>query len=534
MSLTQYRKKRNFKLTTEPYGQCKSSENSHYYMQKHAARHLHYDLRLELNGVLKSWAIPKGPSLDSEIKRLAVQVEDHPVEYGTFEGVIPAGQYGGGTVMLWDAGSWACVDQNPNAAYKKGHLNLILKGKKLKGLWHLVRLKNDPKNWLFFKANDKYAQPKKNYNIIEKKPSSIISGHSLEEISDQYANKNKPKIKQGPITKIQTKLNNHIKKSKKTAMPTIIHPELATLADTPPIGNQWCHEIKYDGYRIISFIKNKKIKLTTRNQKAWTKKFPTLVKALQHLAINQAILDGELVALDKKGRSNFQLLQDSIKNKESSALAYYIFDLLHYEGSDLTSLSLLKRKQQLQLLIPNSSTVLLYSDHTVGKGKPLFKKACQLALEGIVSKDIDSPYIQKRSRSWLKIKCNKRQEFIVVGFTAAKGKRPYFGALLLAVYARNKQLQFCGHVGTGFTEDTLKNMYQLLNKFKTTQSQVKITSAIRQVTWVKPRIIVEVEFSEWTKKGLLRHPRFKGLRYDKKANQITREKIKKTTKIRIR
>ncbi|MES2141730.1 MAG: non-homologous end-joining DNA ligase [Pseudomonadota bacterium] len=523
MPLRHYRKKRDFKLTSEPYGQSNVNKNNIYLIQKHAASHLHYDLRLELNGVLKSWAVPKGPSLDPSIKRLAVHVEDHPVEYGSFEGIIPKGQYGGGTVMLWDTGNWLCANLDPNIAYKKGSLNFILKGKKLKGHWHLVRIKNDPKNWLLIKANDKYACSEKKYKIIEKKPYSVISHRSLETIATQ-AQREASKKNQFFTNTTNPQIKNPIKKAKKNVMPTLIHPELATLVDKPPIGDGWGHEIKYDGYRLLSFIKNNKIKLMTRNQRDWTTKFPSTIEALRKLNLKTAILDGELVALNKKSRSDFQLLQNSIHNKATSNLIYYVFDLLYYNGIDFMSYPLAKRKEQLQHLIPISHSQVLYSEHIIGKGDFLFKKACKLSLEGIISKNLSSPYIQKRSRHWFKIKCSQRQEFVVIGFTKAKGKRINFGALLLAVYSKAKQLQYCGNVGTGFSEESLKIIDKLLNKYKTKKIQVQLPNiAGANVTWVKPKIIVEVAFTEWTKKGSLRHPSFKGLRSDKKAKEISHE-----------
>ncbi|MDQ8039361.1 MAG: non-homologous end-joining DNA ligase [Rickettsiella sp.] len=527
MSLRHYRKIRNFKLTKEPYGQSKPKQNGLYLIQKHAASHLHYDLRLELNGILKSWAIPKGPSLDSNVKRLAIQVEDHPIEYGSFEGIIPKGQYGGGTVMLWDRGKWLCEDPEPNIAYKKGSLSFTLKGKKLHGLWHLVRIQNNPKNWLLIKAKDKYARSEKQYNVIEKKTYSVLSQRSLETIAATAQSKNpkKNKLKSQYFSeKSQIKIKKSIQ-AKQAVMPAFIHPQLATLVEKPPIGSEWFHEIKYDGYRIISFIKNKKVKLMTRNQKDWTIKFPSLVKSLQQFNFKNAILDGELVALNKKSRSDFQLLQNAIQSKVTDDLIYYVFDLLYYDGINLTSYPLVKRKQLLKRLLPNAHASVLFSAHIIGEGDLLFKKACKLSLEGIVSKNKDSPYSQKRNRSWLKIKCSHRQEFIVIGFTAATGKRQYFGALLLAVYSKTNQLHYCGNVGTGFTEKSLTKLNQLLRQYKTKKAQTKLPR-ITTVTWIKPKIIVEIAFTEWTKKGMLRHPSFKGIRCDKKAKEIIYEKQK--------
>ena len=520
MSLEKYHKKRDFKLTPEPYGQTeKKHKNLLYLIQKHAASHLHYDLRLEMNGVLKSWAVPKGPSLDPSVKRLAVHVEDHPINYGSFEGIIPAGQYGGGTVLLWDTGEWECQDSNVDAAYKKGHLTFLLKGKKLKGVWKLIRLKNDPKNWLLIKEKDNYSQLENAYNILEEKPNSVKSKCSLEQITQHY-NKTAKKLPKKSADKIDR-------------MPTMIRPELAILVDKPPIGNKWLHEIKLDGYRIITFIQDKKINLITRNQNDWTEKFPDLKNAIKKLKLNTAILDGELVALNADQHTDFQLLQNSIHNKDTASLIYYVFDLLYFNGKDLTSLPLQSRKKQLQQLLPSSTGMIRYSDHIIGKGAALFKKSCQLSLEGIVSKNINSVYEQKRTHNWVKTKCIKRQEFIVAGFTQPRGKRDYFGALLLGVYVKNDQLHYCGNVGTGFTEDSLKNIGRLLKKYQTPNTPFStrpMPKSSGKISWVEPKIIVEVEFTEWTREGSLRHPSFKGIRHDKAPQDIIQEKPS-TTKL---
>lgn len=520
MSLEKYRKKRNFKRSMEPYGRIKKNKHLIYIIQKHAASHLHYDLRLELNGVLKSWAIPKGPSLDSSIKRLAVHVEDHPIEYAKFEGIIPKGEYGGGTVMLWDVGTWVCEDADPNFAYKKGHLSFILKGKKLKGAWNLVQIKNNPKNWLLIKVKDKYAQSEQQYDITEAKPNSVLSRRSLQGIAKKFQEKLSIKPKTIKISK-----NTHLSKAKKKAMPNAIHPELATLVKKPPAGNEWLHEIKFDGYRLVCFIKDKKIKFMTRNQKDWTEKFKELQLEIQKLNLKSAILDGEVIALNNKKQSDFQLLSNSINKKEKSKLNYILFDLIYYQGMDLSPCALQDRKKLLRKLIPLNNTKLIFSNHIDGKdGDIFFKKACKKGLEGIVSKNKLSPYISGRNRNWLKIKCSKRQEFLVVGFTRGSGSRHHFASLLLAVHDKKNHLLYCGKVGTGFNENSLKNIRKLLNKYKTNKVPFKVLPpSIGQVTWVLPKIIVEVEFTEWTRASVLRHPSFKGLRNDKRPKEIIKE-----------
>lgn len=507
MPLKKYNKKRNFKITSEPYGETeKTHPQLRFVVQKHAASHLHYDFRLEMNGVLKSWAVPKGPSLDPSVKRLAVHVEDHPLSYGSFEGTIPKGQYGGGTVVLWDKGTWECEDKNTLAAYKKGNLTFRLHGKKLKGLWKLIRLKNDPKNWLLFKENDSYAKSADEYDILEAEPNSV-----------------KGKKSYTAANKIDT--------LKTIKLPAKLSPELATLIDKPPQGNEWLHEIKFDGYRLLAFLNGKQVRLMTRNNNDWTDKFPYLVKELQKLKLTNTILDGEIIVYDDKKHSDFQLLQNSIHADDTKNILYYLFDLPFFNSKNLTDLPLLTRKQELEELIPLKNTRLQFSSHIIGQGEKLFKEACKLGLEGIVAKNIHSKYVQKRSKNWLKIKCIQRQEFIVVGFTHPQGSRAYFGSLLLAVNSQDK-LVYCGHVGTGFTGDSLQTMHDMLQKYITKDAPIKQVVGIKNkksITWVRPKIIVEVEFSAWTKDNILRHPSFKGIRSDKRTKQISYEKPEEIT-----
>lgn len=498
MPLKTYRQKRNFKNTSEPKGKIKSTKTKNLYVvQKHAASHLHYDFRLESDGVLKSWAVPKGPSLDPDIKRLAIHVEDHPLEYGHFEGIIPKGQYGGGEVLLWDEGEWLC--ENPKKEYQNGNLKFELKGKKLKGKWKLIRIKSTPKNWLLIKDKDKYAVSSDEYDVTQEKAKSVVSNKTIEQLSGSKKNK-----------------------KKQNSIPHNIKPQLATLVDNPPEGDEWLHEIKFDGYRLLAFIEDKKIKLMTRGDQNWTDKFPNIAKALKSLSLSNTILDGEIVILDNNQHSNFQLLQNAIKDNKNSRFVYYIFDIIYHEGSDLSSIPLIERKNILHQIITNSTGTLRYSDHVIGSGKEVFTKSCELGLEGIVSKHVKSPYIQKRTRNWLKAKCLKRQEFVIGGYTQPKGNRKHFGSLLLGVYTKNKKkLAYCGHVGTGFNAKSLSSISKELKKYKTTEMPFeKLPPESKNVTWTKPVIIAEVEFSEWTSDGILRHPSFKGLRSDKPPKTI--------------
>lgn len=532
MTLKQYKKKRDFKKTPEPKGKVTKKKNKKllYIIQKHAASHLHYDFRLELNGVLLSWAVPKGPCLDPSVKRLAMHVEDHPVEYGSFEGIIPKGQYGGGTVMLWDKGEWFSADENPAAAYRKGALSFNLDGEKLKGHWKLVRMNNNDKTWLLIKGRDEYAKPLKKYDITLVEPNSVLTNHSIDEITENYAHiwgksglekasKKKPLKKKAVVSK---KISLDLKESR---FPSEISPQLATLVDTPPVGKQWLHEIKFDGYRLIAFKKNGKTRLFTRNQHDWTHKFKSVAEAINKLPIKDIILDGEVVVLDDNQHSNFQLLQNALKENEEVNFIFYVFDLLYYDKYNLTSLPLIERKKVLQRFIPDSDgPVLRYSDHVIGSGKKIFNESCKLALEGIVSKDCQSTYLQKRTKNWLKVKCVKRQEFVIGGFTKPQNSRKFFGALLLGTYNKRKELVYNGNVGTGFTESSLKSLHALLEKnISSANPFTTKPPVINKVTWVKPVLVAEVEFTEWTKDGSLRHPSFKGLRSDKSAKLITKE-----------
>lgn len=527
MSLNKYHEKRNFKKTREPKGKMVSSTSRRLYViQKHAASHLHYDFRLELNGVLLSWAVPKGPCLDPSVKRLAVHVEDHPIDYGSLEGEIPKGEYGGGTVILWDTGEWQCDD--PNSAYKKGDLTFVLHGKKLKGGWKLIRIKNDPKNWLLMKLDDRYAKPLSDYDVLLKMSKSVKSKKTIEQFTKDHAQ---------PIRK---------KTSKKKAcenweivtpikpLPAIVQPELATLVNAPPEGNQWLHEIKFDGYRLLAYIDNhNEIRLITRGQQDWTTKFRNIVKAIKKLGLSNTILDGEVVVLDKQQHANFQLLQNSLQSNQQNNFIYYAFDLIYYDSHDLTQLPLFERKKLLSTIITSTQKgILRYSDHVEGSGKSVFEKSCELALEGIISKRKNSPYREKRTQDWVKVKCLQRQEFIVVGFTKPQGVRQYFGSLLLAIW-RNKKLIYCGHVGTGFNQTSLREINKELKKRITTIMPLsKRPPDSKLVTWIQPTLVVEVEFSEWTQDGILRHPSFKGIRHDKSATEIQQEIPKKITEIK--
>ncbi len=535
MSLKKYNAKRNFKITTEPSGKKGKAKKGKqiFVIQLHAASHLHYDFRLEMDGVLKSWAVPKGPSLDPAIKRLAVHVEDHPMEYKSFEGIIPKGQYGAGTVIVWDKGTWEMVEE-PKKSYKAGNFTFIMHGEKLKGLWKLVSIRKDPKNWLLIKVNDEAA--KSNYDITKSKPKSVKSGKTLEAVKEEQATvwdhkskSSKKVVKKKNLKSLQEKLkkiiqNLNVKKSK---IPQTIHPQLATLVQKPPSTDNWIFELKYDGYRIISFL-GSKLRLMTRGQQDWTHRFKDVANELKKVDLKDTVLDGEIVALDENNVPNFQKLQNTLQEGEDFKTVYYVFDLLYYDGYDLTELNILERKKILKEIIKSiNSSLILYSDHIEGNGQQVFEQACQMDMEGIIAKETGCHYIQARTKNWLKIKCIRGQEFIICGYTKPRGTRAYFGSLVLGYYDKNKKLHYAGLVGTGFNAASLESINEQLKKYKTATCPFPEKPKIPNLaSWVKPKLVAELEFREWTKDGVLRHPSFKGLREDKSSQNVRKEVTK--------
>jgi len=513
MSLKLYRKKRDFKKTAEPKGdgRRRGASDLAFVVQKHDASRLHYDFRLEWDGTLKSWAVPKGPSLDPARKVLAVQVEDHPIEYGDFEGVIPKGQYGGGTVLLWDRGTWEPL-HDPAEGLARGKLHFILHGQKLKGEWSLVRMGgrswDDGKNWLLMKLKDEYAS--KTRDILADSPQSA---------------KSKPKLP----GRAQKTLRSKRASSVDGKLPTSLAPRLAVLAGHPPQGDQWLHEIKFDGYRLLAFIEGGNVKLLTRNGLDWTGKFPDIAQSLAKLKVESAIVDGEVVVLDKSGRSDFQSLQGLLKDKAGAPPVYYAFDLLFSDGVDLRNRPLLERKQTLKDILERSrpGPRINFSEHIRGDGQKVFQKACGMGLEGIISKRIDAPYVSGRVPTWLKSKCDNRQEFVIIGYTNPQGHRSGFGALLLGYHDERGRLVYAGRVGTGFDQPQLDDLHAQLQQIEQDEPPTDLAPPARErraTHWVTPKLVAEVRFSGWTRDGVLRHPAFIALRTDKPASQIVREK----------
>ena len=548
MGLREYRRKRDFARTPEPAGSArpkKAKRKLQFVIQMHAARRLHYDFRLELDGVLKSWAVPKGPSLDPEVKRLAVHVEDHPVEYGGFEGVIPAGEYGGGTVMLWDRGWWEPIG-DAAAGYAKGHLKFNLHGAKLQGRWALVRMvgRRDGEkadNWLLIKERDRAAQPGSGDAVVTRETRSASTGRDMASIAkdaDRVWNSGHGEVK----AKGQSAKRQASKKAAKKATAAAalvdpariagakhakslpeIAPQLATTADKAPAGDDWLHEIKFDGYRMLARLQNGKVELRSRNDLDWTKKFAELAGALAELELGDAVLDGEIVHFTKSGTTSFSALQNDLADGTTENLIYMAFDLLFLDGWDLTGARLEDRKEALRTILEAKAVpAIRYSDHQIGKGPEFLAAACRFGLEGAVSKRRDSPYRPGRSAAWIKMKSGEREEFVIVGFTDPAGARSGFGALLVGYHTAAGDLVYAGRVGTGFSDKVLAALRKRLGKLEQRQPTVKLPKGLsaRGTHWVKPELVAEVSFVEWTADGILRQPSFIGLREDKAAAEV--------------
>jgi bifunctional non-homologous end joining protein LigD len=564
--LARYRSMRDFHITAEPSGKAKSTPSRTaqalpFVIQKHAATRLHYDFRLGWNGVLKSWAVTRGPSFFPGDKRLAVEVEDHPIEYAGFEGTIPKGQYGGGTVMVWDFGDWTPL-VDVDKGLRDGNLKFQLHGKKLKGAWALVRMKGrnerpDKPNWLLIKERDEFAQDESDPLIIDTGENSAVTGRTMDEIAasadhvwhsgdrDQRRSEEKPtpasvapsEPAQPAIKKVKRaghQTAQILKAAPRERFPGFISPQLAEQAAAPPDQGGWIHEIKLDGYRIQIHIRSSKkngrtvreAKLLTRKGLDWTHRMPDIAEAAAKLAVADAILDGEAVVLDEHGVSNFGELQAAFQDGKDRYITYFAFDILHLDGHNLRDLSLLDRKGVLEGILAGdrSQSPIRLSEHFEGKGSDVFAKACALGAEGIVSKFASGSYRSERGAAWRKAKCTLEQEFVVVGFTPPSKGGHGIGALLLGYYEAG-QLRYAGRTGTGFTQKTSADLRSRLNHL--TQKKPILdpvpADARRGVYWVKPELVAQVAFATWTKDNLVRQAAFKGLREDKPANEVERE-----------
>lgn len=530
-SLKEYQQKRNFDATPEPSGKAAHKGRGHalqFCIQKHDASHLHYDFRLELDGTLKSWALPKGPSLDPKVRRLAVHVEDHPLDYANFEGHIPEGHYGAGDVIVWDRGVWI-PEGDPQASYEKGKLRFRLQGEKLSGIWNLFRthLAGKKEQWLLIKSADAEARPEADYDIVQAAPDSVLSERTL--IPKSAAKPTKARKPAKPATKAKA-----LSKAPKASLPATLTPQLATLIESPPQGD-WQYEIKFDGYRVMARIDGDQVRLFTRNGKDWTAKMPRQAKALAALGLESAWLDGEMVVANANGVSDFQALQNAFDDGSDEAIVYYLFDVPYLNGRDLRQCPLQERRAALQALLEgNENPQLRYSEDFDQPVDSLLASACQMDMEGLIGKRVDSRYSGKRSHDWIKLKCKQRQEFVIVGYTDPKGSRDAFGALLLGLHdADSGELRYAGKVGTGFNSATLQTILQRLKPLEVARPQVSAPptgAQARDVHWLKPQLLAEIAYAQMTRDGVVRHSVFHGLRDDKPAKAIHQEQPVKANK----
>jgi bifunctional non-homologous end joining protein LigD len=533
--LSQYRRKRDFTKTPEPTGGGhKAGAGLRFVVQKHAARRLHYDFRLEMDGVLKSWAVPKGPSLDPRAKRLAVHVEDHPLDYGDFEGVIPEGEYGGGTVIVWDSGTWV-PEGDPEEGYGNGVLKFELRGRRLKGRWALVQMKGREggKNWLLLKEKDEVARLGSDDEIVAENQTSAVTGRDIKQVADAQDRVWHSKESRGggrsntgdgadppPVPRPDP---SKIPGVRKAAMPQEPGPQLAKVASAVPRGDGWLHEIKLDGYRLLARNRRGKVKLLTRRGNDWTDRFPMLAEAVAALPVEEAILDGEAVHLLPNGVSSFGALQDDLAREDTSGVFYYVFDLLHLDGYDLTAARLDQRKEALRTLLAGvPAGIVRYSDHVKGRGDAFEARASRMGIEGVVSKRADSPYRAARSGAWLKIKFDRHDELAVIGWTDPEGTRQALGSLLLGYFDPEGKPHFAGGVGTGFSDETLRDLRGRLAPLerKGPPSREVAKLAPRRAHWVEPELVAEVRYANWTGDGRLRAAAFIALREDKKGRDI--------------
>lgn len=549
MALTKYKTKRNFKESPEPIGGSPDSDKLRFVVQKHDATHLHYDFRLEMEGVLKSWAVPKGPSTNPEVKRLAMMVEDHPYDYRNFEGVIPSG-YGAGTVMVWDEGYYepAGIEHLSKKMQDKallkgiaaGKVHFILHGHKLKGEFALIKTHGKAENaWLLFKVKDKFVSTK-DITVNDK---SVISKKTLAQIEKAGVQKNKKTVAANIVTQPVKKTKSRVKKDvsgKRTKLPVKLAPMLATLVDQPFDDNEWVYEVKWDGYRAIAICNNEEIELKSRNDKSFNQKFYPIHTAMKNMNM-QAVFDGEIVLMDEQDKTNFEALQNW-RSEADGDIYFYVFDLLWYEGRDITQLPLIDRKNILEKIIPDKGIIRL-SQYFEVSGIDYFNQAKKLGLEGIIAKKSDSIYNPgTRSKEWLKIKANQRQEMVIGGYTKNNGSAKLFSSLLLGIYEAGK-LIYTGKVGTGFSDvkqkELLKQFKPLIRKtspFKTIPdinkpSRFRHNPPNAEAVWLKPELVCEVSYTEMTTDGVMRHPSFEGMRIDKKSSLVTGDKLTATTHI---
>jgi bifunctional non-homologous end joining protein LigD len=550
VGLQDYRKKRDFSQTPEPAGKEAKAGGDSFVVQKHAARRLHYDLRLEHDGVLKSWAVANGPSLVPGEKRLAIEVEDHPLDYGSFEGNIPKGEYGGGSVIVWDQGTWR-PEGDPQFGLSKGHLRFELSGHRLGGLWDLVRIRKKPGDrqqpWLLIKVADAHARSESDPDILEE-TTSVVTGRTIEDVAAGLAGEKlarKPKPSPKPKTQAPAPTKAAPKKPARKApieldpvdpsgvagaveapLPSFIEPALASACARPPAGKDWLHEIKLDGYRLQARLDRGRVQLRTRNGLDWTSKFQVLTKDLALLPVKTAIIDGEVVVEDRNGVSSFIELKLELSRTRGDRFVLYLFDLLHLDGHDLRAVPFAERRALLERALgPSMGGRLRLTEMFQTEGGTLFKHVCRLGLEGIVSKRRASKYVSGRVKSWLKTKCALREEFLVLGYQPSTTSRKAIGSLALG-YWKDGDLRYAGKVGTGFSHSVAEEIWEKLDPFRRHDRPVKEVppdADVRGVRWVEPRLVADVEFAAWTGSGMIRHASFQGLREDKTAADLKKE-----------
>ncbi|PZU12664.1 MAG: DNA ligase D [Sphingobium sp.] len=536
--LSAYNAKRDFARTREPKGEVAQRTGNSFVVQKHDATRLHWDFRLEIDGVLKSWAVTKGPSIDPTDKRLAVQTEDHPLSYGDFEGTIPKGEYGGGTVMLWDRGTWAPIEGKSADDLKDGHLHFTLDGERMKGEWLLVRMKRRPgdkrDNWLLRKIED--GEAGEGDTLVERALTSVLTGRSMAEIAaDRDAIQSLEGAKGKSFSKKMQAARDHnakiATKPGRTSgkLPAFSALQLATLVDAVPTGNEWMHEIKFDGYRALVAVAGGKVRVSTRNGLDWTDRFTPLVRAVAALDLPPALIDGEIVAFGADGNPSFSALQTVLKRghgsqREDTPFQFFAFDLLSLDKEDLKPLPQIERKERLEALLRNAAPPIQVADHVIGAGEALYQSLCAAGQEGIIAKRIDAPYRAGRTRNWVKVKCTRRQEFVIVGRSASRARGRPFASLLLAQH-EGKALVYKGKVGTGFDADTMAELDKAMKPLALAKAPLDVPGTeARAAVWLKPRLVAEIAFAEFTTDGRVRHASFLGLRGDKKPAQVRPEK----------
>ncbi|ANN66049.1 DNA ligase D [Bordetella bronchialis] len=555
-TLAKYRQKRNFDITSEPAGGGKANAAARaFVIQKHWATRLHYDFRLELDGAMKSWAVPKGPSYDPSIKRMAVQVEDHPIAYNQFEGEIPKGQYGAGKVIIWDEGTWQPVG-DPRKGYREGHLKFDLMGAKMQGRWALVRLHGKENErqppWLLIKDRDEFARPDSEFSVVDEMPDSVVPLRAQRRKAIARASASGGPAQGKAAKKTAGKTAKATKATKAAAraadeftadpaddgaggrklpgvaraLPATLKPQLATLVDgVPPNTADWVYEVKFDGYRIVARLDEDGARLYTRNGHDWSAKMPHLAKALAGLKVPGTWIDGEIVVLADNGAPSFQALQNAFEGERTANIVYYAFDLPYVAGRDLREEPLTVRRALLEQLLDGASDgPVRFSAAFDVPPKDLVASACRMGLEGIIAKRKDAVYVSRRTDTWVKIKCAQRQEFVIIGYTDPRGSRTGFGALLVAVHDDKGGLRYAGKVGTGFDTRGLAELAKKLQALEVKERPLPHQAEMpRQAHWIRPELVAEVSFGEWTGGGHIRHSVFRGLRADKPARAITRE-----------